>query len=150
MTEIDIILTILNHPLTWIGIISIPVIILGKHFFKSQLEVFKAKTKAGKDKEYKLNSVAGKVQFAIENTDIAYKKLSDDIKENRSNMIKTSEPNAKKVFESKMKSAETQLKIVQKIMEHKDVVDMFAPIAIPAIEKIEKGIMSKIKGGFNF
>ncbi len=43
-----------------------------------------------------------------------------------------------------------QLKIVQKIMEHKDIVDMFAPIAIPAIEKIEKGLMSRIKGGLSF
>ena len=111
--------------------------------------MFRAKAKQNKESDYKLNSIAGKVEFAINNTEIAYQELTKQINEAKSNMAKT-QGDPRKVWEAKLKSAQQQLKIVQKIMEHKDVVDMFAPIAIPAIEKIEKGIMGKIKNGLNF
>ena len=149
MTEIDIILTFMNHPLTWIIVIAVPTVLILKNWFKSKLEQFKLKVKQKKDTELKLDSVAGKVEFAINNKEVAYKKLSDDIKQYTNDMAKTNDPDARKIFEGKIKSTQQQLKIVQKLTEHSDVVDMFAPIAIPAIEKIEKGILSRIKGGFN-
>jgi len=144
----EIILDILNHPLTWISVIAIPTTIIFKHWFKSKLEVFKAKNNSDNKNKMKLESIAGKIQFAVENTDLAYQKLTKDINEATKNLARTQDPNARKVFENKIKSAKSQLGYVQKIMEHKDVIDLISPVGIPAIEKGEKWIMKMVKGGF--
>ncbi len=147
---IEVILTILNHPLTWIGVIALPTVIVFKHFFRQKLAVFNAKARQEKTKDYQLNSIAGKVEFALNNTELAYSQLMKTIKDNKNALTQTNDPNAKKVFQSSIKDAELQLKIVTKIMEHRQVIDMFKPIIIPTIDKIEKTVMSKIKGGLNF
>jgi len=147
MSEIiEIILLIVNHPLTWIGVISIPATIIGKKIFTYKFQKFKAENTEKKNRDLHLNSVAGKVEFAIENTDLAYNQLMNQLKECQTHYSNAKTTQEKKIWENKKKGIEQQLKIVQKIMENKDVVDMASPVLIPLISKLEKGVMKAVKG----
>ena len=143
-------ITLMNQPLIIIIVIAIPIVIIFKHFFKEKLARFKAKNKSENEKEINLKSITGKIAFAIQNTEVAYQEISKHIKEADKQLHTLKNDDERKIWEKKKKSAEQQLKIVQKILENKDIIDMFEPILIPAMDKVEKKVMGAIKSGLKF
>ena len=143
-------ITLMNQPLIIIIVIAIPIVIIFKHFFKEKLLRFKAKNKSENEKEINLKSITGKIAFAIQNTEVAYQEISKHIKEADKQLHTLKSDDERKIWEKKKKSAEQQLKIVQKILENKDIIDMFEPILIPAMDKVEKKVMGVIKSGLKF
>lgn len=145
MSEIDLIFQVMNHPLIYIAVIGTFGYFSFKHFFKAKIEKMRIEGRMKKEKESDLNSVAGKVQFAIENTDTAYNHLSGQIKDAKNKLQSAGTPEERKIYENQIKSLEQQLKIVQKILENKQYVDMASPVLIPLLSKAEKWAMGSIK-----
>ena len=100
-------------------------------------------------KNLKLNSIASKLELAIENPDLAYEKLMQQKAEGEQ-MIKSTDERMKNIGQGKINDATMQLKIVTEIMKHKTALDMGKDFLIPAVAGIEgkaKGFIKGMSGG---
>jgi len=151
----DTILIFMNHPLVWLIIIAIPTAFILKLYLTHKFEFHKQKLKNQDTKINEMNTIAGKLGFAIKNPTLAYEKLHADIKE-CDQMIEKVKGNKEmtEVYESKKKNCEWQLQIVNGLMKNQTLIDFIgADTIIPVMSGVEKklkGLVKKTIGsGFN-
>lgn len=122
--------------------------IVAKNFIVNKFKYAITRQKIQDGKQSELDSLSGKLRFAIEHTDLAYEKINKDIAEAKK-LMNTTDKNIKSQAEAKLKGAEQQLQVIEFIMKNKQIFDMGGDLLIPMVGKFEKKLKGMVKGGLS-
>lgn len=135
---IELIFQILSHQILYVVIAAIVGIVLFKHYYSYKAIELKEQIKNKQKGKYSLQTIRDKIEFAFDNPEFAFGKLTADKKKLEEQLQKAESEESKKILQGQINDINMQLKAISPMLRYPTATVFIRPFAIGAVDKAEK------------